>query len=188
MRALLDLASTQEMDEDLHTLELLDEPGRKRRKAVAVAVVTYLALNPGQHFRSPTGPNRSPVPFSWAAHTARLTEAESKRRYRMSKRDFDKLLEKVKADLVFKDSRQALRSRKGASLCVSFGVISRCASTGEPRSWAVACGCTTTAWKIAWRWTASPSVTAVTPVLSLATAWSKIGGSAHRYLTGTAAP
>jgi hypothetical protein len=47
MRALLDLASTQEMDEDLHTLELLDEPGRKRRKAVAVAVVTYLALNPG---------------------------------------------------------------------------------------------------------------------------------------------
>ena len=37
----------------------------------------------------------------------------------MPKRDFDKPLEGGKADLVFKDSRQARRSRMGASLVVS---------------------------------------------------------------------
>ena len=59
------------------------------------------------------GPHREACAFCWDTHTARLSEAEFKQRYRLSPESFDKLLTILEPKLAVESDRQASNARSG---------------------------------------------------------------------------
>ena len=103
--------------------------GHRRRLA---ALVRHLRRARGQ---GPQGKKQKPEVFSWEAHVARLTEAQFKRRYRLTWESFNKLLRVVSADLDIVNVEQAKRGRNGrvVSNAVKLAIGLRYMAGGDPQ-------------------------------------------------------
>ena len=111
-----------------------------RQRVVAAASLQHAG-------QGPQGKKMAVREFSWGDHVARLTEAQFKRRYRLTWPSFNKLLGLVSADLTTINPRRGKNSRQGTivpnavKLAIRLRYLRSRAATRRTCSSSTACTC-----------------------------------------------
>ena len=133
------VAWSQLFDDDPEVGEFLERVFRAREKAGAAAAAVrqrVVAAASLQHVgQGPQGKKMAVREFSWGDHVARLTEAQFKRRYRLTWPSFNKLLGLVSADLTTINPKRGKNSREGTIVpnAVKLAIRLRYLAGGDPQ-------------------------------------------------------
>ena len=133
------VAWSQLFDDDEELGELLERTFNRRKLAAAAGVaqrrraIAMLSLK--RVACGPQGKKMAVRAFLWADHVQRLTEAQFKRRYRLTWASFNKLLGKVTADLETVNPKRGKNSREGTIVpnAVKLAIGLRYLAGGDPQ-------------------------------------------------------
>jgi hypothetical protein len=132
------VAWSQLLDDDEELGELLERTFNRRAAAVAGVARRRRAIAMLSLKRAACGPQGKKMAvqaFSWADHVHRMTEAQFKRRYRLTWVSFNKLLGKVTADLDVVSVKQAKNGHQNTIVpnAVKLAIGLRYLAGGDPQ-------------------------------------------------------